>query len=46
VCSKLLNQRKNVELQWLQNTSQINVNNLTMKEVKPVELPGTKKENI
>jgi hypothetical protein len=42
-CSKLIDKRKQVKLQWLQNPSQINGNNLQNLNVKPVEHLGTRK---
>jgi hypothetical protein len=45
-CSKLIDQWKQVKLQWLQNPSQINGENLHNLRCKPVEHLGTRKGNI
>jgi hypothetical protein len=45
-CSKLIDQRKQAKLQWLQNPSQMNGENLQYKNVKPVEYLGLRKKKI
>jgi hypothetical protein len=46
-CSKLLDQRKQSKLQWLQYPSEINGDNLNIiKDVKPTDISGIKRGNI
>jgi hypothetical protein len=44
--SKLIDQRKQAKLQWLQNPSQISGDNLKNLDVKPIEHLETRKGNI
>jgi len=41
-----LNQRKQAKLQWLQEQSQINADNLKNVDMKLVGIPGTKECNV
>jgi hypothetical protein len=43
-CSKLLDQKKQARLQWLQDPSKVNGDNL--KNMKPAGISGTKLGNI
>jgi hypothetical protein len=45
-CLHFLDQRKQAELQWLQDPNQCNVGNVKMQEVSLVSISGTKRENI
>jgi hypothetical protein len=45
-CSKLIDQWKQAKLQWLQNPSQINGDNLKNLRHETIEHLGTRKENI
>jgi hypothetical protein len=45
-CSKLIDQWKQAELQWLQNPSHINRDNLQNLRCETVERLGTRKWNI
>jgi hypothetical protein len=45
-CSELLDQRKQAKLQFLQNSSEKNGNNRNIKDVKPADISGRKRENI
>jgi hypothetical protein len=45
-CLHFLDQRKRVKMQWVQNPSQSNVDNLTMYEVKLAGISGTKRSHI
>jgi hypothetical protein len=45
-CSELLNQRKQVKQQWLQDPSEINGDNLNNINVKPAGIAGIKRGNI
>jgi hypothetical protein len=45
-CSKLLDQRKQAKLQWLQDHSEINGDNLNNVDVKPADISGIKRGNI
>jgi hypothetical protein len=45
-CSKLLEQRKQAKLQWLQDPSGINGDNLSNVDTKPADISGIKRGNI
>jgi hypothetical protein len=45
-CSQLLDQRKQAELQWLQDPSNIKGNNLNNVKHKPADISGIKRRNI
>jgi hypothetical protein len=45
-CSKLLQQRKQAKLQWLQYPSEINGDNLTNVDLKSEGISGIKRGNI
>jgi hypothetical protein len=45
-CSELLNQRKQAKLQWLQDPSEINGDNLKNVDVKPADISGIKRGDI
>jgi hypothetical protein len=45
-CSKLLDQRKQAELQWLQDPSEINGDNLNNETMKQPDISGIKRGNI
>jgi hypothetical protein len=45
-CSKLLDQRKQAKLQWLQYRSEINWDNLNNVGMKPADNSGIKRGNI
>jgi hypothetical protein len=45
-CSELLHQRKHDKLQWLQDPSEINGDNMNNTKVKPPDTSGIKRGNI
>jgi hypothetical protein len=45
-CSELLDQRKQAKLQWLQNPSEINGDNLNNIHLKPAGISGMKRGDI
>jgi hypothetical protein len=45
-CSELLDQRKQVNLQWLQDPSEINGDNLNNERLKSVDIQGIKRGNV
>jgi hypothetical protein len=45
-CSKLLDRRKEAKLQWLQDPSEINGDNLNNVRRKVADISGIKRENI
>jgi hypothetical protein len=45
-CSKLLDQRKQAKLQWLQVPNETNGDNLNNVRCEPADISGTKRRNI
>jgi hypothetical protein len=45
-CSKLLDQRKPAKLEWLQDASEINVDNLNNGGTEPADISGIKSEYL